>query len=103
MFVQHHRRQTARPCQPRRIHSEVSKPEQTALWRYRPAAPRPTTDAAYIWWSNRGQAYAKNVDWRLDYHLATPAIAALARKEHIYKDQRFSDPAPMTVDYELSL
>ena len=69
------------------------------------AAPRPTTDtdSAYTWWSNRGQAYAKNVGWRLDYHLATPAIAARAHTEHIYKDQRFSDHAPITVDYALSL
>jgi exodeoxyribonuclease-3 len=62
-----------------------------------------TTDACYTWWSNRGQAYAKNVGWRLDYHLATPAIAALARSEHIYKDEKFSDHAPITIDYELSL
>ncbi len=69
---------------------------------YRKLQPT-TTDAAYTWWSNRGQAYAKNVGWRLDYHLATPAMAALARTEHIYKEQRFSDHAPMTVDYELTL
>ncbi|MES2941732.1 MAG: exodeoxyribonuclease III, partial [Pseudomonadota bacterium] len=56
---------------------------------YRKLQPT-TTDAAYTWWSNRGQAYAKNVGWRLDYHLATPAFAALARSEHIYKEQRFS-------------
>ena len=62
-----------------------------------------TTDACYTWWSNRGQAYAKNVGWRLDYHLATPAIAALARSEHIYKDEKFSDHAPITVGYALSL
>ena len=62
-----------------------------------------TTDAAYTWWSNRGQAYAKNVGWRLDYHLATPAFAALARTEHIYKEQRFSDHAPMTVEYDWAL
>ncbi|MCW5222569.1 exodeoxyribonuclease III [Verminephrobacter aporrectodeae subsp. tuberculatae] len=65
----------------------------------RPAA----TDSAYTWWSNRGQAYANNVGWRLDYHLATPALAALARTESIYKDEKFSDHAPITVDYELSL
>lgn len=40
---------------------------------------------------------------RIDYHLATPAVAALAKTEHIYKEQRFSDHAPMTVDYELAL
>src|SRR5688500_6874375 len=57
----------------------------------------------YTWWSNRGQAWAKNVGWRLDYHLATPGIAHLARKEAIYKDQRFSDHAPITVEYELGL
>ena len=69
---------------------------------YRMLKPH-TTDAAYTWWSNRGQAYAKNVGWRLDYHLATPAIAALARSEHIYKETRFSDHAPMSVDYEFAL
>ncbi len=61
------------------------------------------TDAAYTWWSNRGQAYAKNVGWRIDYHLATPALAALARRESIYKGEKFSDHAPLTVDYELGL
>ena len=62
-----------------------------------------TTDACYTWWSNRGQAYAKNVGWRLDYHLASPAIAALARTEAIYKDERFSDHAPITIGYDMSL
>ena len=57
----------------------------------------------YTWWSNRGQAWAKNVGWRLDYHLATPGIAALARKEHIYLDQRFSDHAPLVIDYDFEL
>ena len=61
------------------------------------------TEAAYTWWSNRGQAYAKNVGWRLDYHLATPAVADKARREAIYKDQKFSDHAPITVEYDLAL
>jgi exodeoxyribonuclease-3 len=60
-----------------------------------------TTDACYTWWSNRGQAYAHNVGWRLDYHLATPALAALARTESIYKEAKFSDHAPLTIGYEL--
>ena len=58
-----------------------------------------TTDACYTWWSNRGQAYAKNVGWRLDYHLATPALAATAQSAAIYKDEKFSDHAPITIDY----
>jgi exodeoxyribonuclease III len=57
----------------------------------------------YTWWSNRGQAWAKNVGWRLDYHLATPAVAALARREHIYLAQRFSDHAPLVIDYDFTL
>ena len=62
-----------------------------------------TTDECYTWWSNRGQAYANNVGWRLDYHLATPALAHLARTDHIYKDEKFSDHAPITVGYDFSL
>ncbi len=57
----------------------------------------------YTWWSNRGQAWAKNVGWRLDYHLATPGVAALAQREHIYLAQRFSDHAPLVIDYGFDL
>jgi len=59
-----------------------------------------TTDECYTWWSNRGQAYAKNVGWRLDYHLATPSLAAGARTVEIYKSEKFSDHAPVTVSYD---
>ena len=69
---------------------------------YRHLKPE-TTDASYTWWSNRGQAYAKNVGWRIDYQLATPAMAALARTESIYKDEKFSDHAPLTVGYDWRL
>lgn len=58
-----------------------------------------TTGEAYTWWSNRGQAWANNVGWRLDYQLATPALAATAVSASVYKDQRFSDHAPLTIDY----
>ncbi len=54
---------------------------------------------AYTWWSNRGQAWAKDVGWRIDYQIATPGIAALAEAASIYKAQRFSDHAPLIVDY----
>jgi exodeoxyribonuclease III len=57
----------------------------------------------YTWWSNRGQAWAKNVGWRIDYQIATPGIAARARTESIYKRRRFSDHAPLTIDYEYRL
>ncbi len=62
-----------------------------------------TTDSAYTWWSTRGQAYTNNVGWRLDYHLATPLLAAGARKADIYKGEKFSDHAPITIDYDWSL
>jgi exodeoxyribonuclease-3 len=55
---------------------------------------------AYTWWSNRGQAWAKNVGWRIDYQIATPGIAARALRASVYKEQRFSDHAPLTVDYD---
>ena len=53
--------------------------------------------------SNRGQAYANNVGWRIDYQIATPKVAATARKVAVYKDQRFSDHAPLIVDYDHDL
>ncbi len=67
---------------------------------FRTLNPRPEQ---YTWWSNRGQAWAKNVGWRLDYHLATPALAATAKAERIYLDERFSDHAPVTIDYAFTL
>jgi exodeoxyribonuclease-3 len=59
-----------------------------------------TTEECYTWWSNRGQAYAKNVGWRLDYHLATAELARTARQVEIYKDVKFSDHAPITIHYD---
>lgn len=57
----------------------------------------------YTWWSNRGQAWAKNVGWRLDYQIATPEIAKQATSESIYKDERFSDHAPLIIDYDYEI
>ena len=54
---------------------------------------------AYTWWSNRGQAWAKDVGWRIDYQIATPVIAERAETASIYKAQRFSDHAPLIIDY----
>jgi len=57
----------------------------------------------YTWWSNRGQAWAKNVGWRIDYQVATPAIAQKAHSVSIYKTKRFSDHAPLIIDYDHTL
>lgn len=53
----------------------------------------------YTWWSNRGQAYAKDVGWRIDYQIATPKTAANATHSRIFKDIKFSDHAPLIVEY----
>ena len=69
---------------------------------YRHLEPK-ASDACYTWWSQRGQAYAKNVGWRIDYQIATPAIANSAKKTSVYKSERFSDHAPLIVDYDWSI
>ena len=63
---------------------------------------RETNTAAdqYTWWSNRGQAYVKNVGWRIDYHVTTAALRGRVKKAQIFKDRRFSDHAPLIIDYE---
>ncbi len=57
-------------------------------------------EEAYTWWSNRGQAWAKNVGWRIDYHIATKNLAASAIAGSVYKSLRFSDHAPLIMDYD---
>lgn len=57
----------------------------------------------YTWWSNRGQARAKNVGWRIDYQVTTPGLASTVKSVFIYKDQRFSDHAPLIIDYDITL
>jgi exodeoxyribonuclease-3 len=54
----------------------------------------------YTWWSNRGQAWAKNVGWRIDYHVITPGLRDRVRSAAIYKAERFSDHAPLTLEYD---
>jgi exodeoxyribonuclease-3 len=56
----------------------------------------------YTWWSNRGQARAKNVGWRIDYQIATAGIAQRAKAVSVYTGSWFSDHAPLTVDYDLT-
>ncbi len=67
---------------------------------YRQLHPN-ATEEGYTWWSNRGQAWAKNVGWRIDYQIATPGLAARAQSAQIHKASRFSDHAPLIIDYAL--
>ncbi len=82
----------------------VSRVLEQGGWNdvYRQLHPT-ATDECYTWWSNRGQARANNVGWRLDYQLATQNLANAARHAAVYKDQRFSDHAPLTVDYDFNI
>lgn len=57
----------------------------------------------YTWWSNRGQAWAKNVGWRIDYQVITPYLKDKVKSVSIYKEQRFSDHAPLLIDYDLTI
>jgi exodeoxyribonuclease III len=67
---------------------------------FRRVDPRPDR---YTWWSNRGKAWANNVGWRIDYQIATPGIAGKAREASIYTYRRFSDHAPVIIDYDYEL
>lgn len=55
----------------------------------------------YTWWSNRGRAWENNVGWRIDYQIITPDLRDKIKSATIYKDQRFSDHAPLTIEYKL--
>jgi exodeoxyribonuclease-3 len=55
----------------------------------------------YSWWSNRGQARAKNVGWRLDYQVITPGLKDMVVSAEIYIDENFSDHAPVILEYDV--
>jgi exodeoxyribonuclease-3 len=55
----------------------------------------------YTWWSHRGQAWANNVGWRIDYQIITPGLRDKVRFASIYKRKRFSDHAPLIIDYDV--
>ena len=57
----------------------------------------------YTWWSNRGQAWAKNVGWRLDYQVITPGLVNSVTRADIYKEERFSDHAPQIMEFDLKI
>ena len=56
----------------------------------------------YTWWSNRGRAWDNNVGWRIDYHVVTKGLEDKVLRTEIYKDERFSDHAPLIMDYDWS-
>jgi exodeoxyribonuclease-3 len=57
----------------------------------------------YTWWSNRGRAWENNVGWRIDYHMISPDLKDAVDRVQIYRRKKFSDHAPLTIDYDLSL
>ncbi|HDP80485.1 MAG TPA: exodeoxyribonuclease III [Spirochaetes bacterium] len=57
----------------------------------------------YTWWSNRGRAWEKNVGWRIDYQVVTPGLGDKCATASIYKDERFSDHAPLIMEYALKM
>lgn len=62
-----------------------------------------TEPEQYTWWSNRGQARANNVGWRLDYQVITPKLVEKVRAASVYRDQRFSDHAPQIMEYDFDI
>jgi len=63
----------------------------------------PQKEHEYTWWSQRGQARAKNVGWRIDYQIASDDLAAKVSKTRIYRDRVFSDHAPLIIDYDFNI
>ncbi len=57
----------------------------------------------YTWWSNRGRAFENNTGWRIDYQVVSAELRSRVRKASIYKARRFSDHAPLTIDYDWEL
>jgi exodeoxyribonuclease-3 len=76
--------------------------EQGWVDAYRVLYPT-TEDECYTWWSNRGQAYANNVGWRIDYQMTTAGIGRTAQAASVYKTQKFSDHAPLVITYNWAL
>ncbi|MGM0594338.1 MAG: exodeoxyribonuclease III [Pseudomonadota bacterium] len=67
---------------------------------FRVVDPRPER---YTWWSNRGQAWANNTGWRIDYQVITPGLESRVKEADIYQKERFSDHAPLIIDYDYTL
>jgi exodeoxyribonuclease-3 len=59
-----------------------------------------TEPKQFTWWSGWKGAWENNLGWRIDYQLVTPDLASQVRAVSIYRDERFSDHAPVTIDYD---
>lgn len=57
----------------------------------------------YTWWSNRGQSWDKNVGWRIDYQIVTPGLKSCIKSASVYREERFSDHAPLIMDYKFKI
>ena len=64
---------------------------------------RPDEPKIYTWWSNFSHAYERNLGWRIDYQLVTPDVRTRVRSAEVYREERFSDHAPVIIDYDLDL
>ena len=67
------------------------------------ACSAPDATDLFTWWPPWRSLRQKNVGWRIDYQIATPKLAATAKRAAIYKSRRFSDHAPLTIDYDCAL
>jgi len=63
----------------------------------------PQKDHEYTWWSNRGASFEKNVGWRIDYQITSPGLKGKVTRTRIYREKRFSDHAPLIIDYDFSI
>ena len=63
----------------------------------------PQKEHEYTWWSQRGNARANNVGWRIDYQITTPGLLGKVTKTRVYRDKMFSDHAPLIIDYDFDL
>jgi exodeoxyribonuclease-3 len=63
----------------------------------------PQEEHQYTWWSNRGRAWDNNVGWRIDYHILSPSMKDTVKATEIYQAERFSDHAPLTIDYDYEI
>lgn len=78
--------------------SQILQSGGNDIWRFLyPKIP------GYTWWSQRGRAYANDVGWRIDYHIANKILSQYAKQAHVYRGNKFSDHAPLVVDYELEI